>query len=91
VLLASPERVPEFEELVKDLPTPVPGSLVRPTRVPESLSMRLRGVGGLVTTAPARTDGRVLRWFEEFAELRSGRETAKGTWTKRVTFENPGR
>jgi tRNA A-37 threonylcarbamoyl transferase component Bud32 len=91
VLLASPERVPEFEELVKDLPTPVPGSLAQAARVPESLSMKLRGVGGLVTTAPGRTDGRVLRWFEEFDELRGGRETAKGTWTKRVAFEKPSR
>jgi serine/threonine protein kinase len=94
VILASPERSPEFETVVSTLPHPLLNKPVADARLsPDQLNL-LRGVGGLtVSSVPADDDSgssRQLHRLPAFEPFVPGEQTARGIWRRRATFQNPG-
>ena len=90
LLVASPERSKEFDELFATLPKPVFGRAPRNARLSMEAISRLRSVGGL-TPSPAKVD-RQLRLMPEFSTpLTTGEESGQGVWIRHATFVNPDR
>ena len=87
LIVASPQRSREFEEMFATLPQP---SFDRtPARkLSEDEIGVLRSVGGL-TASPARKDQQ-LRLLPQFATpLADAEEQVRGVWIRQVIFDNP--
>ena len=87
LIVASPQRSREFEEMFATLPQP---SFDRtPARkLSEDEIGVLRSVGGLMAS-PARKDQQ-LRLLPQFATpLAAAEEQVRGVWIRHVTFDNP--
>jgi hypothetical protein len=85
LVLASPNRLIEFEAEMNALARP--GQTAVP--IPESATVRLRGLGGLTETPPAAGAGTSAgRLFEMAQHLASGSEEAHGVWMRRLDLEN---
>jgi serine/threonine-protein kinase len=89
VIFVSPTRVPEVEQLVAALPTPVEGAPVSAVPIPAATILRLRGVEGLVSAPKAAG---AMRLSDQYTiPLSDGPEDARGLVVRKVMFENPGK
>lgn len=87
LIVASPQRSREFEEMFATLPQPSFGRTAARKLSGDEIGV-LRSVGGL-TASPARRDQQ-LRLAPEFATpLAAAEERAHGVWIRHVTFDNP--
>ena len=88
LIVASPQRSREFEEMFASLPLPSFGKpAVKLSN--EGLGL-LRSVGGL-SVSPARGD-RQLRMLPEFSTpLAPSEEHVRGVWIRQAMFENPAK
>lgn len=87
VVLASPERLTEFEAEMDKLPLPREGQLAR--GIPPSARVRLRGIGGVVDAPDRAPDGTAGRLFEMADKLAGREEVVEGAWVRRIELENP--
>jgi hypothetical protein len=88
LLVASPERSTEFDELFASLPQPAFGRAPQNARLSIEMMSQLRSVGGLITS-PANAD-RQLRSMPEFSTpLTEKEEEGEGVWIRHATFVNP--
>jgi hypothetical protein len=91
LIVASPERSSEFDELFATLPQPAFGRVAQNAKLSiEGIGLlrTLRSVGGL-TTSPAQVD-RQLRLMPEFSTpLTDSEETSQGVWIRHAMFVNP--
>ena len=89
LIVASPTRSTEFDELFATLPRPRFGKPLANARLtPRAMAVLLRSVGGLAVSA-AQID-RQLRAMPEFSTaLTDSEETARGIWLRHATFANP--
>jgi len=87
LIVASPQRSREFEEMFATLPQPSFGKTPARKLSEEEIGV-LRSVSGLVAS-PARSDQQ-LRLLPQFATpLAAAEERVSGVWIRHVTFENP--
>jgi serine/threonine protein kinase len=87
LLVASPERSTEFDELFATLPKPVFGRTPQNARLSIEAIGLLRSVGGL-TASPAQVD-RQLRLMPEFSTpLTESEEPGQGVWIRHAEFVN---
>ncbi len=87
LIVASPQRSREFEEMFATLPRPSFGKPPARKLSQEEIGV-FRSVGGL-TTSPARKDQQ-LRMLPEFSTpLAPSEERVRGVWIRQVIFENP--
>ena len=93
MVLASPERLVEFEAEMMKLRRPEPG--VNAMAIPDETMTRLRGtrgLGGLVqATRPAPAPEKASHLFEMAEKLAGAKEQVTGPWLRRVDLENPSR
>ncbi len=88
LIVASPERSTNFDELFATLPQPARGRPLHNAKLSTEALGLLRSVGGLVAS-PAKVD-RQLRLLPEFSTaLSEGEELASGVWIRHATFMNP--
>jgi hypothetical protein len=88
LILASPQRLVEFEAELARLPRPQGGSVS--IAIPEQVKIRLRGIGTLShSTAPDVRVGESTRLFEMAEQLATRQETVQGPWLRRIDLENP--
>src|SRR5262249_24350297 len=88
MVLASPQRIVEFEAEMMRLPKPEPGA--NAVAIPGEAMVRVRGIGGLVRSkrpAPAREKATSL--FEMAEKLAGKSERVEGPWLRRIDLENP--
>jgi serine/threonine protein kinase len=87
LIVASPQRSREFEEMFATLPQPSFGGTPARKLSGEEMGV-LRSVGGL-TPSPARKDQQ-LRLLPQFATpLAADEEHVRGVWIRHATFDNP--
>jgi serine/threonine-protein kinase len=86
IVLASPERLTDFEAEMNALMRPGESAVA----VPESAKVRLRGIGSLAESeaVPARP-GEARRVFEMAERLATKAEVATGVWMRQIELENP--
>jgi len=95
MVLASPERIVEFEAEMANLRRPERG--VNATAIPEEAMARLRGLrglGGLVRAthpAPAPAPEKATNLFDMAEKLAGKKEQVTGPWLRRIDLENPAR
>jgi eukaryotic-like serine/threonine-protein kinase len=85
LVLASPERLAEYEAEMRALARP--GEVA--VALPEAARLRLRGIGGLGTSpesAPSRSAGTL---FEMAQRLAANSEVVSGVWLRRIELANP--
>lgn len=87
LVLASPERLIEFEAELNALPRPREGQMAM--EIPQSAKVRLRGIGGLVDAPDRAADGTAGRLFEMAESLAGETEVVQGAWVRRIELENP--
>jgi hypothetical protein len=93
MVLASPERIVEFEAEMANLRRPEPGVNAAP--IPDEAMGRLRGLrglGGLVrATHPAAAPApeKATHLFEMAEKLAGKKEQVTGPWLRRIDLENP--
>jgi len=91
MVLASPERLVDFEAEMMKLRRPEPG--VNAMAIPDETMTRLRrtrGLGGLVQAArPAPVQEHAGHLFEMAERLAGTKEEVTGPWLRRVDLENP--
>lgn len=88
LIVASPERVIAFEAEMARLPRPEPGASA--VAIPDSVMVRLRGIGGLVrSTRPAPAPEKATGLFEMAEKLAGRSEKVEGAWVRRLDVENP--
>jgi hypothetical protein len=87
LVLASPERLIEFEDEMNALPLPREGQLAR--EIPQSARVRLRGIGGIADAPDRAPDGTAGRLFEMADKLAGKAEVVEGAWVRRIELENP--
>jgi serine/threonine-protein kinase len=87
LVLASPERLIEFEAEIDALPHPREGQLAR--AIPQSARVRLRGIGGVVDAPDRAGDATAGRLFEMADQLAGRAEVVEGAWVRRIVLENP--
>jgi hypothetical protein len=86
IVLASPERLTDFEAEMNALMRPGEQAVA----IPDAARMRLRGIGGLAETkAPAASPASARRVFEMADRLASRSEVAQGVWMRQIELENP--
>ena len=88
MIVASPQRLAEFEQEALALARPVTGPMIA-VRLDERAAIKLRGVGGFAEAEPAAGAGRASRLFEMAAHLGSEAEGASGVWVRQLDLENP--
>ncbi len=88
LVVASPERLMEFEAEVSVLPRPEEVHAAPYPPLPESAMERLRGVGGF-RTEPPREHAPSGRLSSLVAKLAVRPETVQGIWVRQIEFENP--
>jgi serine/threonine-protein kinase len=87
LIVASPQRSREFEEMFATLPQPSFGRTPARKLSGDEIGV-LRSVGGL-TASPARKDQQ-LRLLPQFTTpLAAAEEQVRGVWIRHVTFDNP--
>jgi serine/threonine protein kinase len=87
LIVASPQRSQEFEEMFATLPQPSFGRTPARKLSQDEIGV-LRSVGGL-TASPARKDQQ-LRLLPQFATpLAEAEEQVRGVWIRHATFDNP--
>ena len=87
LIVASPQRSREFEEMFATLPQPSFGRTPARKLSEDEIGV-LRSVGGL-TASPARKDQQ-LRLLPQFATpLADAEEQVRGVWIRQVIFDNP--
>jgi hypothetical protein len=89
LLMASPEPLTAFEPMLKALPRPSAGKTTSYKAVPDSVVGQLRGIGGLVVTAPKNTRP-TAPWFDA-TPISAEAESATGPWVRQLVLENRGR
>lgn len=88
LVLASPERLVDFEAEMARLPRPQPGEAG--IAIPEDVKVRLRGIGGLVQSSkPRASHGDGTKLFELAETLAGHSEQVQGPWLRRIDLENP--
>lgn len=88
LVLASLERLVEFEAEMSRLPRPAEGSSAM--SVPAKAIVRLRGIGGLARSSPpSAAPGTGTRLFELAESLAGRSEVVQGPWLRRIDLENP--
>ena len=88
LVVASPERLMEFETEVSVLPRPEEVHAAPYPPLPESAMERLRSVGGFRTELP-RERAPSCRLSSLVAKLAVRPETVQGIWVRQIEFENP--
>jgi hypothetical protein len=88
MLLASAERLVDFEAEMARLARPQTGQMAVP--IPDELKRRLRGLGG-ISTRPETADpeGSIDRLFELAQRLAGEPDVVRGAWLRRFDLENP--
>jgi hypothetical protein len=87
LIVASPQRSREFEEMFATLPQPSFGKSPARKLSGEQIGV-LRSVGGL-TTSPTRKDQQ-LRLLPQFSTpLAAVEERVRGVWIRQAVFDNP--
>jgi hypothetical protein len=86
LIFASRVRLDAFEQAFSTLGTPRLGG--PPPRLSPETILRLRGVGGLAPSEPARPTPRPS-FHTIFTMPLAGRETAEGLWARLLTVNNP--
>ncbi len=90
LVLASPERLIEFEAEMNKLARPrLDGRPVQAVGLSEQARVHLRGIGGLVDTPEEVPTGSAQRLFEMAGRLASDREVVEGVWLRQIELENP--
>jgi hypothetical protein len=87
LIVASPERLVEFEAEMAALPRPRAGATAM--AIPEGALVHLRGLGGLSEVASEVERGSADRLFEMADELATTTERVEGAWVRRIELENP--
>ena len=90
VVFVSPDRMPDFDQVLKALPRPIAGRPVSYPRLTESTLSHLRGVGGIVSQKPAAGSSPAHYLFEGADPLGTTTETTHGLWMRQLTLKNPG-
>ncbi len=85
LVLASPERLVEYEAEMSMLTRPGQAAVA----LPEAARIRLRGLGSLSESPPASGTHSASRLFEMAQRLASESETVSGVWMRRIELENP--
>lgn len=88
VIIASPERLVEFEEEALALARPEVGPVIA-ARLAERAVTQLRAVGELAEAKPSPGSEPANRLFETAAHLASMVEGARGVWVRQFDLENP--
>ena len=93
LLVARPERSPEFEKIISTLPAPVLNRPVEPAPLSADARSTLRGIGGLTVSsvAPTGTSLQLHRQPEFSMAFVPGQQTVNGSWVRQATFDNPSR
>jgi tRNA A-37 threonylcarbamoyl transferase component Bud32 len=91
LLVARPERSPEFEKVISTLPAPVLNRPVEPAPLSADALSTLRSVGGLTVSsvAPTGTSLQLHRQPEFSMAFVPGEQTVDGSWVRQATFDNP--
>jgi len=88
LLLASPDRLVEFEAGLSRLPRPGPDGLA--VLIPESVKVRLRGIGALGDGGSQGGGSSAAGPLFDLAERLAGpSENAAGAWLRRIDLDNP--
>jgi serine/threonine protein kinase len=87
LVLASPDRLIEFEAEMDALPRPRAGQVAVP--IPESARVRLRGIGTLVEVPDPAPGGSADRLFAMAEKLAGRSEVVEGAWVRRIELDNP--
>jgi hypothetical protein len=85
LVLASPERLVEYEAEMSTLARPGQTAV----SLPEAARIRLRGLGRLSESPAASTTPSAGRLFEMAERLAAGSEVVAGVWMRRIELENP--
>jgi hypothetical protein len=85
MILASPERLVEFENEMKGLARA--GEIA--VAIPEKAMISLRGIGSLSETPIATKQQSAGRLFEMAEEIAAHSEVVHGVWMRRIDLENP--
>ncbi|HEU4925695.1 MAG TPA: serine/threonine-protein kinase [Vicinamibacterales bacterium] len=91
LLVARPERSPEFEKVISTLPAPVLNRPVEPAPLSADALSTLRSVGGLTVSSvvPTGTSLQLHRQPEFSMAFVPGEQTVDGSWVRQATFDNP--
>jgi hypothetical protein len=88
MLLASPERLVDFETEMARLARPRTGELAVP--IPDDLKQRLRGLGSVrARSETSKPDDSIGRLFEMAQRLAGESDVVRGAWLRRFDLENP--
>jgi serine/threonine-protein kinase len=88
LVMASPERLEDFEKEVASLPRPEPG---KPLQLSAAALGKTRGAGGLRAPSPNQPGSESRgRFFSMARRLAQQPEKAKGVWIRQIDVENPG-
>jgi serine/threonine-protein kinase len=87
LLLASPERLAEFEAEMSKLPRA--GDAETAVEIPETAKTVLRGIGGLAEARRRAPEGTAGRLFEMADEMAGRSEKVEGAWVRRIVLKNP--
>jgi eukaryotic-like serine/threonine-protein kinase len=91
IVIARPDRSPEFEKVISTLPTPVVDQSPEPAPLsPDALST-LRSIGGLAVSSvvPSKVSLQLHRQPEFATAFVPGEHTVRGPWVRQATFDNP--
>jgi hypothetical protein len=89
VVMASPQRLTEFETDLIGLERARPGRQVEYARLSDAAKARLRGIGGVAGDLPPASSAMTQRLFELARPLPERAERAQNIWLRRIDFENP--
>jgi serine/threonine-protein kinase len=89
LVVASPERLTEFENELQSLAKAAPGTEVRYARLSDATAKRLRGIGGVVARPDPAAPGPPSRIFERARQLADRPEQVRGVWIRQIDLENP--
>lgn len=91
LLVARPERSPEFEKVISTLPAPLLNRPVEPAPLSADALSTLRSVGRLTVSsvAPTGTSLQLHRQPEFSMAFVPGEQTVDGSWVRQATFDNP--
>jgi hypothetical protein len=91
LVVASPKRLVEFEDLLAGLAQPQPVGDGMPTaiKLPEETRARLRGVGGIASPTPTQGAAPTGNLFAMAQRLADKTETTRGVWVRQIDLDNP--
>jgi hypothetical protein len=78
----------DLDRLLRELPPADSGRAVTYPRIPSSLTLPTRGVGGIAKAESAPSPG-LQRLFEQAKPLSKQQETVEGEWIRELTLVNP--